>query len=171
MEKIKARYLIPLHESNAKSASIQTKGLSFVYATLEEEHEKRIKAQMSEYTLHISGSYEYEYDDDDDGPTRSYGSKDVELSELLSLSSPVYSTDQPRADILVVDGSFVGVILRATSVGGNGWDNYNDWWYCLLYTDGSILGKNESSYSFSGASSSKYEETTYTLRKKEKGED
>lgn len=166
MERIKARYLAPLHETSEKNATIETKGLSLVYVTLDEEHDKRVREQMSRYTLNISCYYEYEYDDYDDGPTRSYDSKDVELADLLSLSSPVYSTDAPRADILLVDGSFAGVILRASSRGGNGWDNYDEWWYCLLYKDGRILGKNKSSYSFSGASSSKDEESTYTLVEK-----
>lgn len=163
MEKIKARYLI---ETNEDQASIRTKGLSFVYTTLSEKQEKSVKKQMSKYLLSVFRCYEYEYDDDD-GPSRSYSSKDFEIEDLLSLSSPTYSTDAPCVDILVAGGSFMGVILKATNRGGSGWDNYDEWWYVILYADGTILGKNVSSYSFSGESYSKDEETTYTLIKKE----
>ncbi len=165
MEKIRARYLVPTDEVSGKEADIKTKGLSFTYTKISEAQEKRVKKQMSKYLLHVSRCYEYEYDDDD-GPSRSYGSKDVEIENLISLSSPMYSTDEPCADIILSGGSFEGVILKATRRGGNGWDNYDEWWYVILYTDGTMLGKNESSYSFHGESSSKDEETTYTLIEK-----
>lgn len=37
----------------------------------------------------------------------------------------------------------------------------------LLYTDGTVIGKPESSYSFTGESSSKESENSYSLKKKE----
>ena len=165
MEKIKARYLAPLEETDKKQADIKTKGFSLAYVTLSEKQEQRVKKQMSKYYLYVSRCSEYEYDDDD-GPSRSYDSKEIELENLLSLSSPTYSTDQPCADIILSGGSFEGVILKASRVGGNGWNNYDESWYVILYTDGTMLGKNQSSYSFHGESSSKEIETTFTLIEK-----
>ena len=166
MEKIKARFLVPTEETENKVASIKTKGLSFSYSELSEKQEKRVREQMSRFYLEEDCCYEYEYDDYDDGPSRSYSSKEFEIGELLSLSTPYYSTDAPCADIIVVGGSFEGIILKISSVGGNGFDNYNDWWYTILYTDGTMLGKNKSSYYFSGESSSKSDEKTYNLKEK-----
>ncbi len=166
MEKIKARFLVPIEETDKKTPSLTTKSFSFVYTELDEKQEELVRKQMSKYLLNVSSRYEYEYDDYDDGPSVSYDDKDFEISELLSLSSPVYSTSAPCADIIVSYGSFEGIIIKVTNVGGNGWNNYNEWWYTILYANGTMLGKNKSSYSFSGESSSKDEEKTYTLIKK-----
>ncbi len=165
MEKIKARYLVPLDETKKTQADIKTKGLSFVYTMLDEKQEKRVKKQMSKFLLRVSRCNEYEYDDGE-GPSRSYSSKEVELENLISLSSPTYSTDEPCADIVLSGGSFEGVILKARRWGGNGWNNYDEWWFVILYADGTMLGKNQSNYTFSGENSSKDEETTYTLIEK-----
>ena len=165
MEKIKARYLAPLEETASKVASIQTKDLAFAYTTLSEAEEKSVKAEMEQYLLMASCCAEYEYDDDD-GPSRYYSTKTFDLDELTSLSSPMYSTDIPCADILVSGGSFRGLILKGRRWGGNGWNNYDERWYMILYVDGTIVGDNVSSYSFSGSSSSKEEDTVYTLIEK-----
>lgn len=165
MEKIKARYLVPTEELQNASASIETNGLSFTYTKLDNEKEKIVKEQMSKYLLDVFECNEYEYDDSD-GPSRSYDSKSFEIEDLISLSSPMYSTDEACADIIVEKGSFKGVILKITRVGGNGWNNYDEWWYTILYTDGTMLGKNTSSYAFYGSSSSKEKEKTYTLVEK-----
>lgn len=167
MEKIKARYLAPLEETDKKQADIKAHGFSLAYVTLSEKQEERVKKQMSNYYLDVSRSSEYEYDDDD-GPSTSYDFKKIELENLLSLSSPTYSTDAPCADIVLSGGSFEGVILKATNRGGNGWNNYDESWYVILYTDGTMLGKNMSSYYFHGESSSKEIETTYELIEKQK---
>lgn len=166
MKKIKARYLVPTDQAKGMVADIIAGELSFTYVELSEEQEKIVKEQMSKFYLHVSICYETEYDDDE-YPSRSYDSNDFEIEDMISLTSPCYSTDEARADILLIDGSFAGVISKATRVGGNGWNNYDEWWYFILYTDGTMVGKNESSYCFHGSSSSKEEETTYTLRKKE----
>ncbi|MBO5328646.1 MAG: hypothetical protein J6B04_05695, partial [Clostridia bacterium] len=162
MEKIKARYLIPLEESKENEASISTKGLSFVYTTFSEEQKSLIKEQTSKFLLNVFTCYESEYDDGD-GPSRSYDSNDFEIEDLISLSSPAYSTNEACADIIISQGEFKGVILKARRWGGNGWNNYDEWWYVILYTDGTMLGNNVSNYCFTGSSYSKDKETTYTL--------
>lgn len=165
MEKIKAKYIVPLEETNKSSADIETKGLSFVYTVLDENLEQKIKAEMKNYFLNVFYYYEYEYDDDD-GPSKSYNNKDFEIEDLISLTSPVYSTDEVCADIIISEGSFKGLIMKGRNWGGSGWNNYDEWWYIILYADGTILGKNKSTYSFSGSSSSKEEEKTYELIEK-----
>lgn len=167
MEKVFARFLVPTAELRDAKANIIAGGKMLTYTELDSEVEKFVREQMSGFWLHLSCFYEYEYDDDDDGPSRSYDTKIIELADLVSLSSPTYSTDAPCADIIVENGTFSGVVLKGRRWGGSGWDNYDESWYVILYADGRIIGKNETCYCFSGESSSKCEEKTFTLEKKE----
>ena len=49
--------------------------------------------------------------------------------------------------------------------GGNGWNNYNKGWYCILYEDGRISGENRCCYAFYGENSSKENEYVYYLQR------
>ena len=77
-----------------------------------------------------------------------------------------YSSDEPRADMVVFNGQFMGVIAYVQYKGGNGFDNYDTSGYTLFSIDGSILGNNKALYSYSGGSSSKCYEDVYSLIKK-----
>ena len=77
----------------------------------------------------------------------------------------MYCTDEPQVDCLIIGGQFVGVVVLIKKVGGNGWSNYAQTNYAVLYTDGRIVGDNTSSYNYSGESSSRDDETTYYLHK------
>ncbi len=86
---------------------------------------------------------------------------------MTSRSSGVYSTDDVIGDILVENGHFAGVVLQVREQGGSAWTSYDTKNNTILYTDGRVVGKAQSSYSFSGPSSSKDTTDTYTLIKKE----
>ena len=49
----------------------------------------------------------------------------------------------------------------------NGWNNYRDVSYALLFTDGRVVGKAEQCYRFSGESNSKERTNSYDLVKRE----
>ena len=166
MEETRALFMELLNPKNADRANIKTANLALRYVELDEEATARVKAQMAEYQVVMHESYEYEYDDDD-YPTRGSDVKIYEVADMVSLRSGCYSTDEVRGDIVLRGGMFAGVILYMYKKGGNGWDNYDYWWYSVMFTDGSMTKDNVSSYSFSGSSSSKYYEYTYTLQRKE----
>ncbi len=111
-----------------------------------------------------------EYCEEDDDYDRKYtgtSTKDVPLAEMTSRSSGAYSTDDVIGDILVENGHFAGVVLQVREQGGSAWTSYDRKNNTILYTDGRVVGKAQSSYSYSGSSSSKDTTDTYTLIKKE----
>ena len=166
MEKTSALFMELLNPKNADKANIKTANLALRYVELDEAATARVKAQMAEYQVVMHESYEYEYDEDD-YPTRGSDTKFFEVADMISLKSGCYSTNEVRGDIVLRGGMFAGVILYMYKRGGSGWDNYDYWWYTVMFTDGSMTKDNVSSYSFSGSSSSKYYEYTYTLQRKE----
>ena len=166
IEKTYARFLTPVGNS-IEGKKYVTEEYTLQYADFDTEVIARIREQMADYEVVFDKDYSYEYEDDD-YPTRGYDRKVVDVGELISLSSGMYSTDDARGDVLVIDGRFAGVVVNLEEVGGNGWSNYQRSWYAVLYTDGRISGKNEGHYSFYGESSSKENTYTYTLRLKSK---
>ena len=137
------------------------------YITLEPEVEKVVRAEMEDYLFCVCKVSEIEYDDDD-YPSRSHDFEDIELGQIVSMTSPTYSSSDTLADIIVIDGHLAGVLVKARRWGGNGIANNDETWYCALYIDGTKRGENKSQYFFHGSSSSKEYEWTYTLEKKEK---
>ena len=165
IEKIYARFLRPVSVPEKGKRTIYTDELTLQYAEYGEKATARLQKEAAKYEVCSDNDYSYEYDEDD-YPTRGSKRKLFEVEKLVSLSSGCYSTDEVRADILIVRGHFAGVVVYTERRGGNGWNNYSENGYAVLYKDGRIVGNNVSSYSYSGASSSKDDEYTYTLRKK-----
>jgi hypothetical protein len=165
IETKRALFMELLGSRESDQADINTANLSLKYVELSEEAAARVWEQMAEYRVVMHESYEYEYDEDD-YPTRGSDTKIFEVADMVSLKSGCYSTNEVRGDIVLRGGMFAGVILYMYKKGGNGWDNYDYWWYTVMFTDGSRTKDNVSYYSFSGSSSSKYYEYTYTLEKK-----
>ncbi len=163
MAKIYARFLTPVAKPESGKTKIVTQEFTLQYAEFDEQTTLRIKQEMAKYEICVDKDYSYEYDEDD-YPSRGSSRKVVPIEKVVSLSSGFYSTDEPRGDCLIIGGQFVGVVLGVEKKGGNGWSNYFDSWYCVLYTDGRISGENTGEYCFSGESSSKEEEYTYTIR-------
>ncbi len=165
MEKTYARFLAPIDERKNEKYNVKVGEYKLKYVEFDEETTNSIKRQMEKYEILIYNSYCYEYDED---PTPSHGSnlKTIPVEKLISLTSGTYSSDEPRGDILILNGFFQGIVVFVERKGGNGWSNYYDSWYCILYADGRIQGKNVSEYNFSGESSSKENEYTYTLKEK-----
>ncbi len=159
MEKKKAHYVL---YSAEQVGSIL--GGSFKYISLYPEDEEALKNELASWEIVNYMSYCYEYDDYDD---KSYGSStsNVPVSEMISINSGMYSTNDVRGEILVEDGRFVGVVLIITEEGGSNWSSYRNSHYCILYADGRVEGKAESSYSFYGESSSKESTNSYSLKK------
>ena len=152
--------------SPGEGFNIQTDEHRLKYIELDEKTREAVLSEASLYTVQASVTRSYEYDDDD-YPSRSYDSYTAGPLELVSLSSPLYSTNDVLADILVIDGEFAGIVVKHRKWGGSGWSNYDYSWYTVIYKDGRISGTNLSEYSFSGSSSSKEEETVYYLNKNE----
>ena len=161
-EKTLIKFLTPVNKG--ENGKIRTSEFLLKYIEYDEETTKRLHEQMAEYEVYVSNSYKYE---DDDYGTTKYGSssKSIRVDKLTSNSSMMYSTDEPQADALVIGGQFLGVVIPVFERGGNGWSNYDNSSYCILYTDGRISGSNKSYYSYSGESSSKDDDYTYTLQK------
>ncbi len=139
----------------------------FAYAPLLQSQQEALKEQMQGWYVMDYSSYTYEYDDYDD---KSHGSdiKYVAVPDMTSCVSGSYSTSDVLGDILISqEGNFVGVIIKLVDQGGNGWDNYRNVSYALLFTDGRVVGKAEKCYSFSGESSSKEYTNSYELIKKD----
>ena len=139
----------------------------FGFTTLSDEQIANLQQQMQGWYVCDYSRYEIEYDDYDD---KSYGSdiNYVAVADMVSCVSGMYSSNDVLGDILITpQGEFVGVIIKIVNQGGNGWDNYRNVSYCMLFTDGKVVGKREKSYSFSGASSSKDYTNSYDLVKKE----
>ncbi len=165
MDKVYARFLTPVMMPDATKRIIRVKGKPFQYVDLDEKTKAQVLEDASLYLFNDCYEYEYEYDDDP-RPTISRGVKNYELKNLISISSMTYSSDEPRADMVVFNGQFMGVIAYVQYKGGNGFDNYDTSGYTLFSIDGSILGNNKALYSYSGGSSSKCYEDVYTLIKK-----
>jgi len=157
-----ARFLVPVRKPEGGKAKFITEEFTLQYADFDEKTVMRLREEMACYEIYVGNSYTYEYDDDD-GPTHGYSSKSVPIEKMVSLSSGLYSTSDPRGDCLILGGHFAGVVIYVEERGGNGWSNYDRSGYTVLYTDGRIVGNNVSSYSFYGESSSKEDEYTYTL--------
>lgn len=139
----------------------------FSFAPLLDAQVSELNKQMQGWYVRDYSSYTYEYDDYDD---KSHGSdlKYVAVSDMVSCVSGIYSTSDVLGDILInQQGKFVGVIVKIVNEGGNGWNNYRDVSYALLFTDGRVVGKAEKCYSFSGESSSKERTNSYDLVKRE----
>jgi hypothetical protein len=139
----------------------------FSFAPLLDAQVQELNKQMQGWYVRDYSSYTYEYDDYDD---KSHGSdlKYVAVSDMVSCVSGIYSTSDVLGDILInQQGQFVGVIVKIVNEGGNGWNNYRDVSYALLFTDGRVVGKAEKCYSFSGESSSKERTNSYDLVKRE----
>ena len=68
--------------------------------------------------------------------------------------------------IIVKDGHFYGVVLCVENTSGNGWNGYSYESNCLLLVDGTIVGKNEKSYHFSGEETETTKENKYYLKKR-----
>lgn len=139
----------------------------FGFAPLLEGQVQELNKQMQGWYVRDYSSYTYEYDDYDD---KSHGSdiKYVAVPDMVSCVSGIYSTSDVLGDILITpDGQFVGVIIKLVDKGGNGWDNYRNVSYALLFTDGRVVGKPKQCYSFSGESSSKESTNEYDLVKKD----
>ncbi len=164
-DKIYARFLTPVMVEDSSKPTIKVAGKPFQYTSLNEVTAKCVLEQASLYYLSDSYRYEYEYDEDP-SPTVSTGTKNFEIATLVSNSSSTYSTDAPTADMVVINGQFIGVILYLRRSGGNGFSNYNSSGYTFFNVDGTILGDNKASYYFSGESSSKYYDDEYFLVKK-----
>lgn len=165
IEKIYARFLRPVSVPEKGKKTVYAEDLILQYVEYGEATTARLKKEAAKYEVCSDNDYTYEYDEDD-YPTRGSKRTIFEVEKLVSLSSGCYSTDEVRADILIVRGHFAGVVVYTDRRGGNGWNNYSESGYAILYKDGRIVGNNVSSYSYSGASSSKDDEYTYTLRKK-----
>lgn len=71
--------------------------------------------------------------------------------------------------IIVNDGHFYGVVLCLENTSGNGWNGYSYESNCLLLADGTIVGKNQKSYHFSGEETETTQEDKYYLKKRENG--
>ena len=164
MEKVYARFLTKMKEDNGQG-KIRLGGVVLQYTEFDEQTTAMLKEEMSEYEVVVDEDYSYEYDEDDH-PTYGSDRKVVDVDKVVSLTSGWYSSSDPRGDCLIVGGHFAGVVLYLENTGGNGWSNYNDKWYAVLYADGRIEGENSCHYSFNGESSSKEYEYEYTLRKK-----
>ena len=164
-EKIYARFLSPVTMPDASKTVIKVNGKPFQYVDLDENTAKSVLEQASLYLFSDSYTYEYEYDDDP-RPTVSRGVKNYEIKNLISISSTTYCSDEPRADMVVLNGQFIGVIAYVKNKGGNGFDNYDTSGYTFFTTDGLILGNRINLYSYSGETSSKCYEDVYSLIKK-----
>ena len=164
-DKVYARFLSPVITPDTHKTVIKVGGKPFQYADLDENTAKGVLEQASLYLFRNSYKHEYEYDEDP-RPTISTGVKNYEIKNLISISSMTYFSDEPRADMVVLHGQFIGVIAYVESKGGNGFDNYNQSGYTFFGTDGSVLGNNINLYSYSGETSSKCYEDVYSLIKK-----
>ena len=138
----------------------------YSYTALDPETEATVRAEMESWFIRNYSYYRNEYDDYDDVSTGS-DVRDVPISEMISASSGWYSTDDVRGDILVAVGHFAGVTLLTENKSASTWSQSHSIEYALLYTDGTVIGKPESSYCFTGESSSKESENSYSLKKKE----
>ncbi len=164
-DKIYARFLTPVMTPDYTKKVIKVKGKPFQYVDLDENIAKQVLEDASLYFFEDSYVHEYEYDEDPH-PTTSRGIKNFEIKNLISLSSSTYYTDEPRADMVVLNGQFIGVISYVENKGGNGFDNYDTSGYTFFGADGSLLGNNVNLYSYSGETSSKSYEDVYRLVKK-----
>lgn len=164
MEKTYARFLSPVSKVDNSKTVIYVGGLSLQYVEYDEETTKRLLLEASKYEVcnYIVYSHENDVYNTSEKSENRYG---VEVPKLASISSMVYSTDEPQVDCLVIGGQFVGVVVYVEEVGGNGWNNYRNYNYAILYTDGTIVGNNTASYCYSGEDSSRDDSRTYTLHK------
>ena len=161
MEKKKARFVNALAHSHE-----DIKRGNYSYITLDAEAEATVRAEMEDWYIQLFADYRYEYDDYNDVSTGS-DCRDVPISEIISASSGWYSTDDIRGDILVAVGHFVGVTVLTVNETASTWSQDRSIAYALLYTDGTVIGRPESSYSSTTESASKEKELSYSLRKKE----
>ena len=164
IDRINARFLVPVVKPDPNKRTIRTEEMVLQYAEFNEETTKRLLEEAACYEVCNFNCYSYENDvyNDSHSSVKSYG---VRVDKLASISSMCYSTNEPQADCLIMGGQFVGVVVKVVREGGNGWSNYRYENYAVLYTDGRISGSNTASYSFAGEESSRDDERTYTLHR------
>lgn len=138
----------------------------YVYLNPDTATEEALRAETEGWYIHDECDYCYE-DDDYNDKTEGHSVKDVPVAAMTSRSSSWRSSSDVIGDILVEGGHFVGVVLEVKEQGGSAWTSYDRKNDTILYTDGRVIGKPESFYSFSGPSSSKDTTDTYTLIKKD----
>lgn len=168
IEKTYARFLTPVSEPVAGKKILKTEEYSLQYVEYDEETTKQLLEEASKYYVGKNKSYSYENDVyNTQSSSTSYSG--IRADKLISISSMMYSTDEPQADCLIIDGHFAGVVVLIEQKGGNGWSNYCYTNYAVLYTDGRISGNNVSCYSFNGEDSSREDTNRYTLHKVPQG--
>ena len=140
---------------------------NYGYAQLDEEEIQALQPELAGWYVCDYSTYCIEYDDYDD-VSRGSDINYVAVTDMVSCCSGMYSSSDVLGDILIdTDNHFIGVVLKVTQSGGNGWNNYDRTNYAILYTNGKVDGKAEKEYSFSGESSSKEYTNSYSLVKRE----
>ena len=161
MEEIKARFVNLLAHSTE-----DIKRGSYSYIRLSPDAEAVVRAEMEGWCVRESSRSRDEYDDYNDSSS-GRGLRYLPVSKMTSASSSVYSTNGIRGDILVAAGHFVGIALLTKNESSSTWSKSQSIAYALLYTDGNVDGRPESSSCYTGESSSKENENFYSLCKKE----
>lgn len=164
MEKVYARFLTPVIKTDPNKTVIRVGGLSLQYVEYDENTTKRLIEEASCYEV-CNHNYYFHEDDVYNTSNKSTSRHGVLVPRLASISSMVYSTNEPQVDCLIINEQFAGVVVYVEQKGGNGWNNYSNYNYAILSIDGKVVGNNTATYSYYGEDSSTEDTRTYTLHK------
>ena len=162
MEKIYARFLAP----SIGKCYLTAQGIKLAYADFDEETTKKLIEQANEWVVveDYLAKYVNDYGADESGSSTNF----FALPKMTSISSPTYSTNEVVGDILVENGKVAGAVIKLKTEGGSAFDNYNYIHYCILLTDGTVLGNPTSSYCYVGEDSDHERTKTYVMIKRNK---
>ncbi len=140
-----AKFLVPVSAISEKSFKIR--GSYYEYQTFDEETEKALYEEISKWKIRRDrdetmdhdeyGKYEY-------GIVSSY----IPFADLVSLSKQATSS-WLSGDMIITDGKFTGVVLYSGIKSGiiplpeNAKDQASSGNFCILYTNGKMVGKCE----------------------------
>lgn len=164
MEKKYARFVTLSNPGNYKR-KMTLNDITIYEVEFDEITSENILKQTDEYFLSSFSSSFYENDVYGD-VRRHEGFGGFEIRKLVSSFSSMYSTDAPRADILVSGKEFVGVVVYMRELHGSTWTSYTKDWFVIHYTDGSIIGVNRSEDAVYTEDTSKEDTKSYYLIKR-----
>ena len=163
MEKTYARFVTPKQEQTPGSRSLITdEGIRVEYVNYDEETTNKFLEQASHYRVRNSYRY-YREDDIHNDITSGTSNRGFIIEKMCSISTMMYSTNEPRLDILVVDGEFAGVVILITRTSQSTWRETCEENYCVLYKDGKVVGNNKGYFYSALEDSSRDDEWEYYL--------
>lgn len=148
---------------------IESNGYVLEHIEVNDELVEKIRVEASDWVI----EEHYSFDDYDDLHRQGQQGSGVCHHQIFKREkiSNITSLEETAGYIIIENDHFEGVALPIKNIGGNGWDGRASMNYCLLFVDGTIVGNNRYSYSFSGEDSSKFNEEQYFLKKRSEAEE